>query len=233
MSTSSSRAFFEELYREFSSPLSDIDCGLKCGPYNDYGVPVCCDIKLTIPAAFEDEWEYLQESADLWKPWSSSAELVSLEDELQDGQVLLQCLGYQKCQRPFRTLTCRAFPFYPYLDSRGELIGLGYYRDYRDDCWVISNLEIVTKEFRREFQEAYQQVFLRYPESKSDFLDYAESVRKDAKEGQWITLLDFDTGVFLINPETEESRQVEYQELEAYGIFAVGKELHFPDEDQE
>ena len=46
------KMIFNELYKDFSKSLTDIDCGEKCGPYNDYGVPVCCDIKLLVPAAF-------------------------------------------------------------------------------------------------------------------------------------------------------------------------------------
>lgn len=232
MSGTSDHPFFEELYSQFSSPLSTIDCGLKCGPYNDYGVPVCCDIQLTIPAAFEAEWEYLQKRTDLWRVWSSSERFSSLEDDLQDGQVLLQCLGHKKCQREYRTLTCRAFPFFPYLDSRGEFTGLGYYRDYRESCWVISNLAVVTTEFRSEFRRAYLKVFEKYPDMKENFHRYADYIRGETKEDQWITVLDFESGVHLIHPETEESRQIDYKDLPAYSVFAIGKELQFPDEDQ-
>ena len=114
-----SQEIFQEIYRGLAMPLCEIDCGLKCGPYNDYGVPICCDINQVIPAAFELEWSYLKENTDLWEPWSSSGPLAEeLQEELLDGQVLLACQGYQDCQRDFRALTCRAFPFYPYLEWR-------------------------------------------------------------------------------------------------------------------
>jgi len=44
---------FKELYKKFSLPLSGIDCGEKCGPFNDYGIPVCCDIQLVVPSAYD------------------------------------------------------------------------------------------------------------------------------------------------------------------------------------
>ena len=61
--------FIEDLYNAFSEPLTDLNCGEKCGPYNDYGVPVCCDIQLLIPAAYDLEWAYLGKATDLWHLW--------------------------------------------------------------------------------------------------------------------------------------------------------------------
>ena len=232
MSITSDKSFFEDLYTEFSSPLSDIDCGLKCGPYNDRGVPVCCDIQLTIPAAFESEWEFLQESTDLWMSWSSSDDPGNPDNiDLQDGQVLLQCLGHKKCQRSYRTLTCRAFPFYPYLDSSGTFTGLAYYPDYRDSCWMISNLERVSRQFRQEFHQAYAMVFTQFPDSRENFNQFAAFIREEACErGEDITILDFEDGVHYLNPASEKMRQIDYPELQAYGVFEVSREMKFPDE---
>jgi hypothetical protein len=232
MTSQAGQEFFRELYREFEMPLSELDCGLKCGPYNDYGVPVCCDIGLVIPSAFEEEWGYLQESTDLWEPWSSSGLYDhQLEEEAQDGQVLLQCRGYRDCQRPVRTLTCRAFPFYPYLDSQGGFRGLGYYADFRDNCWIISNLGVVTLEYKAAFRSAFERVFEHFPESRAAFLDFCGSVRDAAaREGEGVVLLDFSGEVWVIDPVSEELTPVDYQDLEAFGPFAVAQELRFPDE---
>ncbi len=53
MAETNSEISFEELYKEFSLPLSGIDCGEKCGPFNDYGIPICCDIQLVVPSAYD------------------------------------------------------------------------------------------------------------------------------------------------------------------------------------
>ncbi len=152
--------FFADIYQIFSGPLSNIDCGQKCGPFNEYGVPVCCDINLIIPSAYIKEWEYLKNKTDLWQPWISSNPIdAGLEKDIQDGQVLLNCLGYQDCQRPYRTLTCRAFPFFPYINSRGNFIGLVYFKEYRELCWIISNLSVVTSKYKTEFQQAFKLPF--------------------------------------------------------------------------
>jgi len=224
--------FFKDLYSGFSMPLCEIDCGLKCGPYNDYGVPVCCDIHLVIPSAFDLEWKYLEENTDLWKPWSSSGpESGEPEGELQDGQVLLQCKGYQSCQREYRTLICRAFPFHPYLDSRGLFIGLAYYPEFRKNCWIISNLKVVSQPYKEAFQRTYQRVFETYPGCRHDFSSYCGYVREKALEEQEeIVLLGFSGEVYLIDPKSEEKYRVEYKELGAFGPFEITRELRFPDE---
>lgn len=224
------KEIFRDLYHGFEMPLLGLDCGLKCGPYNDYGVPVCCDIQLVVPAAFELEWEYLQESTDLWQPWSSSG-LIDLSDQVQDGQVLLQCKGYQECQRPFRTLTCRAFPFYPYLTSQGVFSGLAAYSDFREECWIISNLHTVSREYKDAFQMTFEKVFSFFPESQENFWDYSRYVREDAAaRDEPVQVLDFQGGAGLVDPVSEKVTPIDIKDLPAYGPFAVARELPFPDE---
>ncbi|HDD55243.1 MAG TPA: hypothetical protein ENG59_03265 [Chloroflexi bacterium] len=228
------REIFRELYRGFAMPLSEIDCGLRCGPYNEYGVPVCCDIHLVIPSAFDLEWGFLKENTDLWQPWSCHGSVAQgLEEELQDGQVLLQCKGYQECQRDYRTLTCRAFPFYPYLDSKGFFPGLGYYPDFRDVCWIISNLEVVSQVYKEAFQRTFQRVFEFYPEYRSNFASYSNYLRAEASEkNEKIVLLGFSGNAYLVNPQTEQNYEVDYKELGAYGPFEISRELQFPAENR-
>ena len=227
---------FKELYQEFSLPLSGIDCGEKCGPYNDYGVPVCCDIEIVVPAAYDLEWEYLKAETELWHLWRGSGSIGQEEliRDVQPGQQLLQCLGHQSCQRTFRSITCRAFPFYPYLDSTGNLLGLAYYREYRDQCWIISNLSVVKAEYKEQFQRAFEKIFQRYPDTKENFLHFSGYMREqaaDASEG--LTLLDFAGQVLMVNPISEQVREISFRDLESYGPFGIIKELAFPDEVQD
>lgn len=232
MSFSPEKKFFEDLYQIFPRPLSEIDCGEKCGPFNEYGVPVCCDINLIIPSAYKAEWDFLKEKTDLWQPWSSSGPIdVDLENDVQDGQVLLKCLGYQHCQRPFRTLTCRAFPFFPYLDSHGKFVGLVYFQEYRELCWIISNLSLVTTAYKADFQQAFKLLFKQYPESKESYTQYSSYIREENTiSGDKIFLLDFEDKVFLLDPASEISHQVSFEDLESFGPFSITKDLIFPDE---
>jgi len=233
MSGRSEGISFEDLYKVFSKPLADLDCGEKCGPYNDYGVPVCCDIQLLIPAAYDEEWTYLSKSTDLWHLWQGDQEgdFEDLQKSLQSGQVLLECLGHQRCQRPYRSITCRAFPFYPYLSSRGEFMGLAYYRDFRDQCWIISNLDAVRQDYIKEFQGAYQRLFEIYPETWTGFLEFSAYMREQiSKAGEDLILLGFSGIFYLVNPSTEEISEINADDLESFGPFKITKELVFPDE---
>lgn len=227
---------FKELYQEFSLPLSEIDCGEKCGPFNNYGIPVCCDIKLVVPSAYDQEWEYLQTETELWHLWQGSGllEQEELIQNIQPGQKLIQCLGHQSCQRSYRSITCRAFPFYPYLDSSGNLLGLAYYREFRDQCWIISNLSVVSTEYKEQFQRTFEKIFQHYPDTKENFLHFSGYMRGQvADAGESLTLLDFAGRVFMVNPISEQTREISYRDLKNYGPFGIIKELVFPDEVQD
>ena len=234
MSSLLDKEIFRELYSGFAMPLSEINCGLRCGPHNDYGVPVCCDIQQVVPSAFDLEWRFLMESTDLWQPWSSYGSVdLEPEGELQDGQVLIMCKGYQECQRDYRTLTCRAFPFYPYLDSKGIFTGLAYYPDFRLVCWIISNLDVVSQAYKEAFRRTFQRVFDLYPEYRLNFASYS-SYKRGMPESINIPLgmVGFSGVPYLIDPETEQNYEVEYKELGAFGPFEITRELQFPDESQ-
>ncbi len=224
---------FQVLYQGFSLPLSEIDCGQKCGPHNEYGVPVCCDIGLLIPTAFKTEWEYLQENTDLWHQWEgiSTPEGKKILLEMQPEQVALQCLGHQQCQRHYRTITCRSFPFYPYLNDTGSFIGLAYFHEYREQCWILSNLSLVTLEYKQQFQNTYNRIFGLYREIRKVFQEFSSYMRTVAiSEDDKLILLKFDGRVFSIKASNEITKELSYTDLETYGPFKTMKEFVFPDE---
>jgi hypothetical protein len=225
--------FFKELYKLFSVPITALDCGKKCGPYNDRGVPYCCDIQHTVPAALQEEWDFLRPRTDLWQLWegNSSGEAQELIAELQDDHVLLVCQGYKFCQRPFRTLSCRAFPFFPYLDQNGILLGLSYYRDYREECWLISNLEAVKAQFIEEFSTGFRRLFEVFPRLKEGYQRYSELIREQSWEaGEQIVLLQPGPRFFLLEPIREILQEIEIGFLPAYGPYQIMKDMPFPDE---
>jgi hypothetical protein len=177
----------------------------------------------------------LKEKTDLWQPWSSSNPIdTGLENDVQYGQVLLKCLGYQSCQRSFRTLTCRAFPFFPYVDSWGNFIGLVYFQEYREQCWIINNLSVVTTDYKADFQQAFELLFKQYPESKESYSQYSSYIREEnVVSGDKIIILDFEGNIFLLDPDSEISQQVSYDDLESFGPFNITNDLIFPDENPE
>ena len=61
----------EKIYQNFRAPIAELNCGEKCAPYNERGVPFCCDTRHVIPAAYLEEWDFLQERTDLWHRWEA------------------------------------------------------------------------------------------------------------------------------------------------------------------
>ena len=157
---------FAALYTGFSAPIAALDCGEKCAPYNERGVPFCCDTRHVLPSAYQAEWEYLQAGTNLWHEWHSTDPHLELEIHAAapEGQVLIECLGHRLCQRGYRSIACRAFPFFPYLTREGEFIGLSYYWEYEDRCWVISHLAAVSSEYAGQFFVAFDALFSAYPD---------------------------------------------------------------------
>jgi len=224
---------FIAIYAAFQAPISMFDCGDKCAPYNERGVPFCCDTRHAIPTAYEEEWDYLQGHTDLWHLWHSdgSAHARGLINQAPAGQILIECLGHQFCQRNFRSITCRAFPFFPYFNSRGQFIGLSYYWEYEDRCWVISNLALVSPEYRQEFIAAYDHLFTLYPGEIRNFTYYSSKMRRDFHtRKRAIPLLHRNGNAYKISPRGERMRRIRLDDWGKFGPYRLAAEMPFSDE---
>jgi hypothetical protein len=93
---------FPALHSRFDAPIAALDCGERCAPYNERGVPFCCDTRHTIPSAYQAEWEYLQVSSDLWHAYQppDANDTDRLAELTPAGQVLIECQGQTRCQLP-------------------------------------------------------------------------------------------------------------------------------------
>jgi len=224
---------FGTIYTSFNTPILELDCGRKCALYNDYGVPFCCDTRHAVPTAYHSEWDYLQASTELWHPWEGEDPegLTDLRSETPPEQVLIACLGHEHCQREYRSITCRAFPFFPYFNSEGNFLGLSYYWEFEDRCWVISNLQVVSEDYQREFIKAYEFLFELQPEEISNFSDHSDFMRS-AFEGfrRAIPLLHRNGHVYKISPKVERMRRVERESLSKFGVYKIAASMPFPDE---
>lgn len=228
-----SPASFADLYAAFPSPIATFDCGDKCAPYNVGNVPFCCDTRHAVPTAYQAEWEYLQAHTDLWHLWQAQdhAETARLQSQIAWGQVLIECLGHRFCQRDFRSLTCRAFPFFPYLTREGEFIGLSYYWQYEQRCWIISHLEVVTSQYRSEFIQTYEALFAACPEEKENFRYHAAVMRRVySRRRQAIPLLHRNGKVYKISPSSGRMRLAPVESLPKFGPYQVAARLTFPEE---
>jgi hypothetical protein len=217
---------FEELYHQFDVPVTAYDCGLLCAPHNPSGKPFCCDICHAVPAAYDLEWDYLQKHTDLWHmyrgdecpddPCDPEAVLIETPEHMQ----LLACKGPALCQRNFRAISCRQFPFLPYITAAGSFIGLTYERTFENNCWVISHLEEVTHAFRQEFVQVFDLLFARWEHDLESYATFSEQLRTDfAGRRRRIPILHRNGQNYLLSPGTEKLYRVEPDTFHMFGVY--------------
>lgn len=233
---------YASLYASFEAPIHRFDCGKKCSPHNPGGKPFCCDTCHAVPTLYNAEWAYLEVSTDLWHEFrgdecegvtveEAEEERARLGEELPDNMMLAACLGPDQCQREYRGLTCRQFPFFPYIDSAGDFLGLSYYWDYEDTCWVISNLDVVEPEYRRQFIETFENIFTAMPEEHEAYKVHSEVMRdKFNEERRAIPLLHRNGYTYKISTHNERLRRVNIESLPKFGPYKLAAEMPFEDE---
>jgi hypothetical protein len=224
---------YDQLYARFHLPVTLLNCGDKCAPYNERGVPFCCDTRHAIPSAYIREWEYLCSHTDLWHLWqgSSASETARLAALIPEYQVPIACLGHAFCQRDFRSIACRAFPFFPYFTCQGDFIGLAYYWEYEDRCWLLSNLHLVSPEYRKEFIAIYEQLIEIFPQEKETFHKYSGVMRQVfGRRHRAIPILHQNGFIYKITPLNGRARRIDPARLPKFGVYQIATKLPFPDE---
>jgi len=204
------------LYDSFDAPICVIDCGQKCAPFNPSGMPFCCDICQAIPAAYHEEWEYLQKNTNLWHIWDKDdcKSIVEGENretltEMPENMLLLACLGPQNCQRSFRALSCRQFPFFPYVSSDYRFIGMACEWEFENTCWVINNLGTVSDIYRQQFIELYDRLFAFSQEVFENYQYHSERMRLRAERlRRRFAVLHRNGGYYLVSPSSERMARV-------------------------
>ncbi|MBI3174598.1 MAG: hypothetical protein HYZ25_12820 [Chloroflexi bacterium] len=208
-----------ELYDGFDAPIARLDCGKKCAPYNPSGKPFCCDICHAVPAAYQSEWAYLQPNTNLWHEWrgdecGSAQEVDTLKAETPESMILLACLGPDRCQRDFRALSCRQFPFFPYVTADYRFVGMAYEWEFESKCWVISNLSQVSVRYREEFIRTYDELFALFQDEFDSYAVHSEEMRAHfIEQKRRIPILHRNGGVYLLSPASERMVRVEAGKL--------------------
>jgi hypothetical protein len=223
---------FAQLYAGFHSPITELNCGDRCGPFNERGIPFCCDIRHAVPSAYRAEWKYLKANTDLWHEWQGkdANETADLEEKAPEGQTLIACKGHLVCQRDFRSLTCRSFPFFPYITRKGSFIGLAYYWEYEARCWVISNLSSITPQYLREFVATYDELFAAMPQELETYRYYSGTMRRIfGRRRRAIPLLHRNGRLYKVTPRNGRLRKTQANKLPRFGPYQVAAELPFPD----
>lgn len=214
-------------YKGFNVPITREDCGQFCSPHNPTGKPFCCDICQAVPVAYRQEWDYLQAHTSLWHEWRGdecAGEPVSPADMRADTPehlVLLACDGPQACQREYRASSCRQFPFFPYITANDRFIGLAYYWDFEPMCWVISHLDRVTDEYRRQFISTYDEIFNVWPDEYESYAAMSEEMRVYfSTQKRRIPLLHRNGGLYAVSPAQERLSRLDSSKLRRFAPYA-------------
>jgi hypothetical protein len=220
----------QRLYNQFDSPVVGLDCGRMCAPYNPHNKPFCCDICEAVPAVYYQEWKYLRRETNLWHPWRGDECNVNPEDpaplqaEIPENMLLLACLGPRSCQREYRAVSCRQFPFFPYIASDGRFLGLAYYWEFEDTCWVVSNLDQVLADYRREFVQAYDEIFSYWPDELGSYASLSEQMRSFyIGERRRATILHRNGGCYQLSPYSERLKLAKIDRLPRFGFYKKEK----------
>ena len=224
----SSTINFRDLYEAFDVPITEQDCGLMCAPHNPRGIPFCCDICCAVPVAYKEEWRYLHANTSLWHPWrgdecaEEKSDPAELRNQTPPHLRLLACRGPQFCERPNRAVSCRQFPFYPYITRDFSFIGLTYDWEFTSKCWVVSNLHLVTDTYRREFILTFDRLFETWLEDLDCYAELSAETREHyIKVRRRIPLLHRDGSACLVSPANEKVYRVSWNNLPRFKPYAA------------
>lgn len=217
------------LYAGFDTLITDLDCGQWCAPHNPSGKPFCCDICHAVPAAYPSEWQTLQPVTDLWHVWRGdeckgdeepASRRAEIESETPSGMLLLACLGPQACERENRLLSCRQFPFFPYVTSDYRFLGLAYDWEFESACWVLSNLGRVSEAYRKSFVRTYDDIFALFQDEFDSYAVRSEEMRAYfVSQSRRIPLIHREGGYCLISPGSERARRADTNQLPRFGVY--------------
>ncbi|MBL8838453.1 MAG: hypothetical protein JNL66_19535 [Alphaproteobacteria bacterium] len=211
---------YRRIYDAFQAPVSRFDCGRKCAPLNN-GQPVCCTTDHAVPVVDRAEWQLLRSRSKLWhlyKPSDAAGRKVI--SDLHRTCVGIECKGARHCERDNRSMSCRTFPFFPYITAEGEFAALAYFWTFEDRCWIQSNLSVVDLQFIREFVAAYELLFSYDVDEFKANRDHSAMMRRTfSRWNRIIPLLGREGGYFAVEPRTHVIRPAQVEEFPRHEAF--------------
>lgn len=208
---------YVDIFASFGANVVGLDCGKKCAPHNG-GIPVCCDTGHAIPIISKNEWTVLSQRSDMWHKFKAvTPDAKQVLSDLSSACMAVECKGARLCERDNRSMACRAFPFFPYIDKNDNIIGLSYYWNFADRCWVISNMGKVRREFVQQFLKSYDTLFAADPEERQVFRDHSATMRRVfSRKGEPIYVIQPDMTYLMIKPKGAGTKLVQASDLPSF-----------------
>jgi hypothetical protein len=162
--------------------MTDFDCGKLCAPKND-GIPECCDPRTTFPILYRDEFKWHKSRSNFWKRMRPrNKEARDLAKQLDDYVTMCDCPGGADCSRQLRSLCCRLFPFEPFVDKDGNVLGLTYNYEMEDRCPLIGKSQrSFNPEYIRNSITFWREFLDLFPEERELYTDECRKLERRFK----------------------------------------------------
>jgi len=172
---------WKSLYNRFDANVTSFNCGKLCAPFNN-GIPVCCDNNNHIPVLFTRELNWNRTESKQWRKLvPQDQEDKKMVGEIENYVKFCNCNGVARCERNYRSITCRLFPFEPYIQKK-MFLGMTYvYRSERD-CPLIENKTApISQRFINQALNIWKELFSGYPGEWELYTEESASLRRRFK----------------------------------------------------
>ncbi|MBN1115372.1 MAG: hypothetical protein JXA66_08530 [Oligoflexia bacterium] len=187
---------FRYLYNILDANITDFDCGAICALEND-GVPVCCEVNVVIPILYKNEYKYVNRHCKLWKRFKpENAHDKRLIKDCGYDDIMAICRGHKDCNRNYRSMVCRTFPFYPFIEKNGNFLGLTYNYDFENKCILVGHPGMVNPVYIKQSLKAWNYVFDKDEAEYDAHYDLSRVIEnKRRRKGKKIDIINTE-GVF-------------------------------------
>jgi hypothetical protein len=173
---------WQALYKSFSAQVCSVNCGALCAPFNR-GIPYCCKHRYQEPILFTGELAWLKTQTALWKhkPLNTRAHRRSAA-AIEDYIKYAHCKGIEQCERKYRSLACRFFPFEPYFESGKKFAGLVFMYRAAKRCPLIDHPTIrINQRYINQAIQVWKKIFAAYPREMELYIHNSRGLRLSMK----------------------------------------------------
>ena len=167
----------DELLGLLTAPVTTFDCGTLCAPGNG-GVPVCCNSAQVLPVLYRAELALLQKRTKLWRRHVPTGADAALRAQARPCDVFAVCKGHTHCEREHRSLACRTFPFEPYLDHDGALVGIVFAFDQSHLCPLITSAHEISPQFVAQCCAMWRRMFELDADERAFYAGCSRTLRR-------------------------------------------------------